>query len=764
MQASSPEHQASVPVPAPVRPALVLLGLSLAGSLLTTAQAQTEPAATRADTPATASPPAPPAQPAAPRSTPATAPALERVEITGGSASDTEARRQSTASRIVVGREEIERYGDSSVAEVLKRLPGVTLGGRPGRGGEIRMRGLGSGYTQILVNGERMSPGFSLDTLSPEQLERIEVMRAPTAEHSTQAIAGTINLVLRENVRKRLNQFQLSPSREAGEPQYGAGWTRADQLGSFSYNLSANAFDRWSPEQIDSDSDSRTLSSGSLQQSRHDHSVSLDHRSGVHLGGRMQWRLDGGDTLALMPFLMHSQGRSQGSTQRRVISYDASGNPTATDSSLQSHDSSSFTLARVNGQWQTRLAGGSRLELKAGANLARSRSDALHATNGISDDDEHASVRSSGWSQAGKYTHVLQNDHSIGLGWDLEQGRRDEERQGSVLGSPLDAQLQTGTRRAALWAQDEWEFGPRWSAYAGLRWEGILTRSDWLAANLPQSAANRSSVWSPLLHSAWKLDDQGREQIRASLTRSYRAPSTTQLAGRTLRNEPNSQTNPDQAGNPALRPELATGFDLAFEHYLSSGGLLSASLFHRRISDYIRSTTTLTAGRWISQVQNVGDARSSGIELEAKFRASELFDTRASLDLRANLSLYRSQVDGVPGPDNRLDRQPWASANLGADYRFIELPFSIGANLGWTPANAVQLSASERAESGIKRALDAYLLWRVTPNADLRLSGANLLADDQTATRTQTDASSIEQTRSSTAAAPIWSLRLELRY
>jgi iron complex outermembrane receptor protein len=143
--------------------------------------------------------PPPQAKPAA-----ATNPAeqLERVEVSGG-ASDTSLRRASTASKIVVGREEIERFGDSSVAEVLKRLPGVTTGGRPGRGGGPRMRGMGAGYTQVLVNGERMPAGFSLDDLPPEQVERIEVMRAPTAEFGARAVAGTINIVLREALVKR---------------------------------------------------------------------------------------------------------------------------------------------------------------------------------------------------------------------------------------------------------------------------------------------------------------------------------------------------------------------------------------------------------------------------------------------------------------------------------------------------------------------------------------------------------------------------------
>lgn len=109
-------------------------------------------------------------------------------------------RRDDTASKIVVTREEIVKYGDTSVLDVLKRVPGVTVTGANGRGGEVRMRGLGSGYTQILINGERTPAGFTIDSLSPDVIERIEVLRTATAEFSTQSIAGTINIVLKKAI------------------------------------------------------------------------------------------------------------------------------------------------------------------------------------------------------------------------------------------------------------------------------------------------------------------------------------------------------------------------------------------------------------------------------------------------------------------------------------------------------------------------------------------------------------------------------------
>ncbi len=155
-----------------------------------------------------------------------TAPAtdLGRIEIRSNRTNDTEVRRESTAAKIVIGREEIEKQGDATLGEVLKRLPGVTIGGAPGRGGAIRMRGLGGGYTQILMDGERVPPGFSIDALTPEQVERIEILRAPTAETGARAIAGTINIVLREGQKANPDDLKITRTQEHGEGSTQVNW------------------------------------------------------------------------------------------------------------------------------------------------------------------------------------------------------------------------------------------------------------------------------------------------------------------------------------------------------------------------------------------------------------------------------------------------------------------------------------------------------------------------------------------------------------
>ena len=178
---------------------------------LCTAMTAAVPAAAQVTAPPAVPAAVPPAAPA-PAPAPASAPGVElkRVEITATRPTDVQERRASTAAKIVIGREEIDRFGDATVGDLLKRLPGVTMQGRPGRGGNIRMRGLGNGYTQILLDGQRVPPGFSLDSLTPEQIERIEILRAPTAETGARAIAGTINIITRDGFKKHINDVRLT--------------------------------------------------------------------------------------------------------------------------------------------------------------------------------------------------------------------------------------------------------------------------------------------------------------------------------------------------------------------------------------------------------------------------------------------------------------------------------------------------------------------------------------------------------------------------
>jgi iron complex outermembrane receptor protein len=686
---------------------------------------------------------------------------LGQIEIRSTRNTDTEVRQESTASKIVIGRDEIDKQGDATLGDVLKRLPGVTVQGTPGRGGAISMRGLGGGYTQILLDGERMPPGFSVDSLSPEQVERIEILRAPTAETGARAIAGTLNIVLREGRKATPDDLKITRSQEHGQGSNMLNWVHNLNTAPVSGTFTLSAMDNRRADETVTEivSDYRD---GQVRMAE-----SVGQRQGVHANARLQWKGEQGKSLTLTPFLIYSEYAAQGHIDARRTA-----SPAVTDSAITDNQSR-YASARLNGQWSQRLSADDRLDLNFGLSQSRydqritqtAETSSVPALLSDALDEQRFTDRSA--SLNAKWTRVLDNGHQWVSGLEHEGVRRVEEA--SAGAGDESGNLKARTARWAAYTQDEFKINPNWSAYGGLRFESILTEGQ-VSEVLKR---NQSQVWTPLLHALWKPDPAKRDQVRMSLTRSYKTPTLYNMVAplRYSRNNPitgiNKPTEPDRVGNPDLKPELATGIDLAFERYLQGGGVLSANVFRRNIQDLIRyqTTTTCASGgaRCVSSPQNVGDAITQGLELEAKFRMNQVWTEAWPVDIRSNISFFSSKVKAVPGPDNRLDQQPDMTANLGADYRLRGIPLTLGGNVNWNPDYDTQRSQAQRSYQGIKRVVDVYGQWRFSTATALRLTVSNLLPRDyETATTFVTGA----QSESSRTTDRNWrniQLRLEMK-
>jgi len=718
----------------------------LASALMSSAFAQEaapvqSPAPSAQAAPAAANDPAPHA---------ATVPdaVLKPVEVRANL--ETEIRRTSTAAKLVVGREEIERYGDSSMGELLKRLPGIVSSGRPGRGGPPQMRGMGNGYTQIMIDGERAPRGFSLEDLSPEQVERIEIMRAPTAETGARAIAGTINIITRGGYVKYLNNVSVGASLENGKVAPGASWSRSDTVDGMAYSLTLSAahMDRANDESKTTLTESlANLVAPTVLQTMQEDVHAQSQRDMLHANGRLQWGGVGSDSLVLTPMLImsHSQGQSTSALSQSGGNLPYALSETGSDSR--------FSLLRLGTNWSRRLDDGARLLVTS--NLGRSNwnnSAATVQSGGIKAGQALPSLPLSQasaqtdttWNSTAKYSFSIAEKHNLVSGVELELNQRDQSasalRNGQNPLSEFDADLSANSQRMALYSQDEWEIDPHWSAQAGVRWEGIATSGS--AGQDGATVSNRSDVLTPLLHAVWRPNLASKDQLRMSLTRSYRSPDLGRLIARPTINAfypdrgANTESRPDSAGNPQLQPELALGLDTAYEHYLPGGGLLSANVFVRQIDKLMRAQTTLETvpwadvPRWVSRMQNVGSAITSGLELEAKLRLREVYPSAPAVDLRANMSLLQSRLTSLSGPNNRLEQQPDGTLNLGADYRLSGLPLRLSGNVNWTPGYTTRLSDDQQVWQGDKWVLDASALWTFSPKAQLRLSASNMLARD----------------------------------
>ncbi len=723
---------------------------ALAISVLTTSAQEPAPTPSQdtlkpdAPTPDTVKKPPTPTPPTITNTNPNTNPKpqkLDGIDVTDKRTSTTD-RRDSSAAKIIFTREDIEQYGDSNLGDVLKRLPSVTQGGRPGRGGPIQMRGMGGGFTQILINGERIAPGFSVEQITPEQVERIEILRAPTAETGTRAIAGTINIILREALVAKNNEFRGGVQSDRGLLTPNLAWTYNDKMGETgSYNITLSATHTAQLTDTNSRTTYQNINTGATEYLQEGFSQTRDKRDSVFLTSRFQWRLGPGEQFSFQPFIVSNRYYNRFSgTITQLIGAE----PYATS---EGRVDGQLNVARFMSMLQKRINQDTRFELRAGAgqfttdsynvSTQRSRAGADLLAQTIRTDNKDLSG-----NIVGKLSHNWGEGHVFVTGAELELTKRVDNavtlyngrRQLAEFGDEVNVK----TTRRALYLQDEWDPSPQFSTYFGARWEGIETKSD----TPSNPVSNKSSVLNPLAFGVWRFAAPKRDQIRLSLTQSYRAPTTQNLVARpslnTLYPVPatNTSASPDRAGNPTLKPEIANGLDLAYENYLKAGGVVSVNFFTRQIKDLIRNVTALEtvtwapAQRYVSRPQNFAKARTSGFEFDAKFALPELIEGAMPINIRANLSVFDSKVGGIPGPNNRISEQPKATGNFGADYRFRGTPFSIGGTLAFTPAYETQLTADQFQKVSTKRVFDAYGLWSVTPTTRLRLTLSNIAPRD----------------------------------
>ncbi len=150
-------------------------------------------------------PPTPPAQPQQ----------LERVEVTGSNIKRLD--KETVAPVEIITREQIERTGQPTAADVLRNLPS-NLGSfgesfsnsfAPGAAG-ISLRGLGQKTTLVLINGRRTAGyGYAqnlqdtfvdLNAIPTSAIERIDILKdGASAIYGSDAIAGVVNIILRKD-------------------------------------------------------------------------------------------------------------------------------------------------------------------------------------------------------------------------------------------------------------------------------------------------------------------------------------------------------------------------------------------------------------------------------------------------------------------------------------------------------------------------------------------------------------------------------------
>ncbi|MFZ6656615.1 TonB-dependent receptor plug domain-containing protein [Undibacterium sp. TJN19] len=650
---------------------------------------------------------------------------LQTVEVAGPRANAQ--RRNETAAKIVITSDELQRFGDNELSSVLRRQPGISVVVN-----ELRLRGLGAGYTQILVNGDAVAPGFSIDSISPDLIERVEILRTTTAEFSAQAIAGTINIILKKNVSRAKKEFKFSLAHDQHNWNPALGLEVADKTDGFSDALTAN-LSRTGYETDPLVNERVYDANGKLIADRLLHQRNIADFKRISATPRLNWSLENGDTISWQSFIDYYHNDNWGGDHETTLSGQSTQYP-ANNYLALSHT----VMLRSDVNWAHRLNADAKLNLKLGLQYNKRNTDYVFNGFGLNVDSPFvrhvvSNAIDSSFTSSGKYLSRIFDEHSLALGWDAALIQRSEARVQydrqpyASLIDELDEDYQAHVRRLALFAQDEWDMTSRLQAYLGLRWEGLNTETE---GRLMTAVQTRSSVWSPVMQFLWKLPDSEKDQLRFALSRTYKAPTTRNLVPRRYTaNNDNGPNNPDFQGNPHLLPELAWSLDVAYETYFSKESMVSLSVYAKRVQDVTVQNLYQQNGVWISSPYNDGTANVVGIEFDSKFALSSLFPHAPAVDVRMNAARNWSRLNSVPGPDNRLTDQVPLTANLGADYKMTDKQ-TVGFNMNFQNGGVVQVTPGLRTYSGVSRNVDLYALWKLEQKAQIRLTINNLLHQD----------------------------------
>lgn len=660
-------------------------------------------------------------------------PQAQQIEIKAKSA--TENAQGDASAKIIVANAELMRFGDTSISDAMKRVSGVIV-----MNGTIQLQGMGVQHTQILLDGEPLR-STNIDHIPMSMIDRVEIYRLGSAEFSSAAIAGTINIILKKIPREAQQQIKLSAS-DAYLPAGKLDWRESGTRDKVSYALSiAAGIDRnvFGPPKKSSIS---TRDSNDVIVREYETRFERKFKSKmISINPEIQYKapdgfnvgLDSGFTFYNFPveivedYQFHKgEALPVAHEKVRVNDYSKSANSTLRiGDRFGNNVNLNFTLGVNGGHTNNDL---SQLHFSQDSSLVLNRN--IHRVNRSGGVDSTLKLIASGFE-----------NHDIVGGWNggsqvaNERSVSVDRDVASKVGSNAVGHDSVGTNfvneqitrsvvsRFAFYVQDDWRFQKTSSASIGLRWETVRVETE---GNQLIPGKFSTNVWSPIVQTLWQLNPENADRIRLGVARSYNAPNNFQLVNPAFKLINNSIENPNDLANPSLKPELAWSLEAAYEHNGTDEWNYNVRSVFRKIEDLHRQNIFEIDGNWWKQYVNAGQAISRNISLDTQFPLRRFFTNAPELKVSFSVSKSWTSVSNLPQPDNRLTPIT-LTANANVNYTAKDMPLSLGASLRYRDGKPLVVSLSERQLHQAQTSLDVYGLWKFDKKTQLRLSVDNVL-------------------------------------
>lgn len=687
-------------------------------------------------------------------------------------------RAETVAPSLVYDREFFQKFEPVSVGDQLRRVPGVAFTSDIGESDAPQMRGLGLGYTQVLVNG-RPIPGAGndrtvfVDRIPAEIVDRVEIVRAPSADIDSQGVGGTINIILKDGASLppgMIVRMGVGRDLESGKNRGNASvsWSGRNDADTVFWSLTLDAQDRFNEkhaveEVFEEDSvgfDQEVSGHGTGRDLEHwdDASQSVaverteqgDWRDSKDrsFNGDVTFQISDNTSLRLDAFYLSTDRREHEDT----VAYEGDGSVGGLDLDdpelefqdahfqQKSHGLSAELVSQTdNGTWKANLS------YNGFKDDGREDSFEDEPDSLVSREDNDADDKEllAGFS----YSHDFNDRVSGKFGLSAKRKDRDyslivsDDMDDEEDITVSDGRFTYKERRLDAYAMLNWKFGDNVTLETGLRAESTKTDQTFStefyeAGALEETSAGTASSsefqLNPSAHLQWSLSDT--DQLRFSVARTVRRPSIDQLVPALSLESPGDEDV--TIGNPDLEMETAIGFDIGYEHRIGKRGILGLNVFSRRISNLMGLVST---GQDVSGIGLDPDDYPGGLYTYANIGKATVrgfeFDLSTPLDfigmpetgLFANYTkLHSSRADPAGGGDIFIDKQPNYVYNLGITQNIPAWNASTGLSFQ-KQGESRFVTIGEIEHTNYDGNLEVFFEKRIGDRTVIRLTGSNLL-------------------------------------
>jgi iron complex outermembrane receptor protein len=664
-----------------------------------------------------------------------------------------------------------QRFEPLTAGDALKRVPSVTFLSDVIESDGARLRGLPPGYTQILINGERV-PGsnadrsFFLDRIPAELVERVEIVRSSSARRTGDAVAGTLNIKLRDGYQidgGYLRAGGLYFDDKEFKPSLGGVF--GSEVGPGRLLIGLNFQGRHNPKRKfslrydDSPENNPNFAVDDFA-NREDQ---VDTRDGKDYSANISYDISGGDTeVALRAFYVHTDRTED----ERSLEYNS---PTAINGPVRAAIPGNLLTdnANVNRIKQDSYS----IEGKLSHRWSLGKSSVKFAYASFEDqqdetefeiDFDRSTPRFTGdiidlsvqdreftakldhefpitddvnlvvggfYQDKDRATQILEDRNRFNLtsavrSWDSNVGNPNQFTtpfDPPAAGPGNDNQIEE--RRIDGFALIEGKSGGlRWEV--GVRYETTDIRiDDFTVAAASQRQRNDYAEWLPSASLKLNIGTNGR--LTASAARTLRRPELNFISPALIEAELGDN---DLLGNPLLNPETSWGGDIGYEHRIGRSGIAGVNFFYRDVSDLIELTNTLVEGSegpgtFILQPQNIGGGQVWGVEFDLSTDLG--FIGLPDTGVFGNISWLDSKIDDDFG-QRRFNGQSKYVYNVGIIQDIKSWDAAFGATYR-KQGRAFDRLVGEEIFTSYGADLEIFIEKRIGSNFTIRAVGSNLL-------------------------------------